>query len=239
MSKSVLITGGNSGIGFASAELFKEAGYAVYIVGSDRNKTEEMADKIKAYPIVANLKYIDSIVEIASKFHNDNLDVLINNAAVAKFNYFSDISLEDYQEQFSINFKAPFFLTQKLAPSLIKCKGSVVNVSSIITRSSVPGLSLYAATKGALESLTKSLAVELAPQHVRVNAICPGGTQTPILDKMDVPNISLAEFKKKVDYSRAIKRLATPEEIARVIFTLSESTYSTGSIWTVDGGVSS
>ncbi len=237
MKKSVLITGGNSGIGFATAKLFKENGYFVTITGRNSQRVKEAAEELGVSSLVGDMGTPDDLKQIASGFIETGLDVLVNNAAIAKFMPLSMCNLEDYNSFFTINIRGPLLLTQELLTALEQKRGVVVNVSSAVVNNGLSNAALYAASKGAMDAYTKSLAVELAPLGIRVNAVSPGATDTPIIQKLGLPDALLPEIKKQQEALIPLKRWGKPEEIAQVIVAQAEATYVTGSIWNVDGGV--
>ena len=121
--------------------------------------------------------------------------------------------------------------------ALEKKSGCIINISSIITRRGGPGFGIYAATKGAIESITRNLAIELAPKKIRINAICPGAIDTPMFDKFGLPEDQSAAAKEYALSTIPLGRFGDPSEIAQVVISQAESTYVTGAIWHVDGGV--
>ncbi len=234
---NVLVTGANSGIGFATAQRFKQAGYEVYMSGRDKKKIQLAADKLNAYPICADLSDNSATDEISSIFQDSGLDVLVNNAGVAGYTPVGSYSAQDLETHFQVNVVAPLLLIQALLPALKQRKGCITNVSSVITRRGAAGFSIYAASKGAIEASTRTLALELASEDVRINAVCPGPIDTPIFSKMGFPQQGIADIHNKVISTVPMHRLGTAEEVAEVIFAQSVASYVTGSIWTVDGGV--
>lgn len=235
--KTALITGGNSGIGYATAALFKQQGYDVTITGRDAGRVDQAATQIGVSGIVADMAKLEDIQRIAQYFSNRPLDVLVNNAAVAKFMPISEHSPEDFQLFFDTNIRGPLALIQALLPSLQQASGSIVNVSSAVTRNGLPNASLYAATKGAMDSFTLSLARELAPQGIRINTVLPGAIDTPILAKLGVPPEAIAAIRAQQESMIPLGRYGQPEEVAQVILAQAQASYVTGAIWTVDGGV--
>lgn len=236
MRKTVLITGGNSGIGFATANLFAQNGYKVYITGRSEEKITKAASKISATPILADMINPDAPKEIAKHFAS-GLDVLVNNAGLARFANLNQITKTMFEELFSVNIISPIMLIKELSTALAKKQGSVVNVSSVITHKGIPTATVYAATKGALEAATRCLALELAPENIRVNAIAPGGVDTPIIQKLGLNQNQIIELQTKQEKNIPMNRYGKPEEIAHIIFALAEATYVTGSVWRADGGV--
>ena len=238
MKKNVLVTGGNSGIGYATAKLFSERGYAVTISGRNASRVMDAAQTLHVEGVVADVSNYDDVVDLASRFNETGLDVLVNNAAIARFMPLESINKADYDEFFYTNIRGPMLLMQSLLPALRKNGGSVVNISSIITNNGLPNASLYAATKGAIEAFTKSLALELAPQRIRVNAVSPGAVDTPLIAKLGLNEEQIKAARSQMESTIPLSRYAKPEEIAEVVWAQAESTYTTGAVWAVDGGVS-
>ncbi len=237
MRKTVLITGGNSGIGYSTARLFNEKGYSVFIAGRNRERVEKAADQLGATPIVADMSDLDDVVNLAGHFYEIGLDVLVNNAAVARFMPLTALNNDHFAEFFETNFLGPMMLIKELLPALEKKQGSIVNVSSVITSKGIAFGSLYAATKGALDAATRSLALELAPRKIRVNVVAPGAIDTPIIQKLGLDDQQIKELRKRQEADIPMHRYGDPEEVAQVILAQAESTYVTGSVWRVDGGV--
>lgn len=235
--KSVLITGGNSGIGFATAELFKQHGYQVTITGRDAARVDQAATQLGVAGIVADMAKLEDIQHIAEHFSNRPLDVLVNNAAIAKFMPITEHRPEDFQSFFDTNIRGPMALIQALLPSLQQASGSIVNVSSAVTRNGLPNASLYAATKGAMDSFTLSLAREFAPQGIRINTVLPGAIDTPILAKLGIPQEAISAIRAQQESLIPLGRYGQPMEVAQVILAQAQASYVTGAIWTVDGGV--
>lgn len=236
MDKIALITGGNSGIGYATAYALCQKGCQVFITGRDAERLETAAKQLGATAIVAEMEDMAALKLIADRFEN-GLDYLVNNAAVARFMPLEDIAPADYTEFFNTNIRGAMTLIQALTPALAQRQGSVCNVSSAIVNNGLANGSLYAATKGALEALTRSLALELAERHIRVNVVSPGATETAILDKLGMSVEQRQQVRKKHESTIPLKRYAQADEVANVIVAQLESTYVTGSIWSVDGGV--
>lgn len=237
MKKNALVTGGNSGIGYATAKLLAEHGYAVTISGRNQAALETAANELHVEAITADMGNLQDIAKLAAHFSESGLDVLINNAAAAKFQSVSAITPADFDEIFHINVRGPLILLQGLLPALEKRRGSVTTVSSVIVIKGIPNASLYAASKGAVEAYTRTLAKELAPRGIRVNAVAPGAIDTPIVDKIGLSKEQLQAMRKMQEANIPMGRYGEPVEVAKVILAMAESSYVTGAIWRVDGGV--
>jgi NAD(P)-dependent dehydrogenase (short-subunit alcohol dehydrogenase family) len=237
MTKTVLITGGNSGIGYAAAQLFRDKGYSVTIVGRDVEKVEGAATELDINAFVADMANIDDIKRLGEHFYEMGLDALVNNAAICQVSPIGTYSEEQFERHFQTNVRGPLFLTQELLPALEKRQGGVTFVSSIITVHGAAGAGLYAASKGAIEGATRTLALELAPKKIRVNVVSPGAVDTPMFTKMGLTDEQQQMLVDQHIANIPLKRFAEPAEVAEVIHAQIESSYVTGSIWTVDGGV--
>ena len=235
--KTALVTGGNSGIGYETARLFKQNGYNVTITGRNKEKLKIAAEQLGVAFILADLANLEALKKIATYYHK-GLDVLVLNAGIAKFNPLVDSDITKYDEIMDINVKGSYFLIQYLVPNLKMKNGSICFVSSAIVNNGLNNASLYALSKGAIDAVVKILAVELAP-NVRVNAISLGAVRTPILEKYGLPKEKLEKRIQNFELSIPLKRYANPMEIAHTIFSQVTATYVTGAIWEVGGGIHS
>src|SRR6185312_6139430 len=235
-----IVTGGGSGMGAAIAETFAREGAHVAVVDVDGDAAKKVARKIgnTAMPLqcdVTRRSDIDAVVvEVASKF--GGLNALVNNAGVAHVNKpVLDIDEKEFDRVFAVNVKGLFMFTQAVVP-LMKGKGGVIiNIGSTAGLRPRPGLSAYNATKGAVHNLTKTLAVELAPDKIRVCAIAPVATDTPLLPTFLGPAPGMRE---KFIATVPLGRLATAQDIADAALFLAsdEAKFLTGNIMEVDGG---
>lgn len=233
---SVVITGAAGGIGTATCNVFLDAGYKV--IGVDRRKTTGRAYEMITFDISglgckdeSCLKFFEHIKDLV----NGRLDVLINNAAIQIFKPIDQINNEDWIETLNTNLLAPFWLIQSLLPLLRNAKGSVVNIASIHAKVTKSKFTLYTTSKGALMSLTRTLALELAPD-VRVNAVVPAATDTPML-RAGFEN-DPEGFKALGEY-HPMQRIARPEEVGHVALFLAspQASFITGSAYSIDGGI--
>ena len=237
MRKIALVTGGSSGIGYATAQLLKEKNYDVIISGRNAEKVAEVAQEMGARSLAADMADVDDLGRLASEFSDSGLDILVNNAGTIKFVPIGQYDAQQFSTHFDTNVRGPLLLIQALLPALEMRKGSITTISSIIVTHGAPGAALYAATKGAVEAFTRTLALELAPKNVRINAVAPGAIDTPIFSKMGLTQEQQAMLAEQHKASIPMGRLGSPQEVAQVVVAQLESTYVTGSVWTVDGGV--
>jgi 3-oxoacyl-[acyl-carrier protein] reductase len=236
-----LVTGASRGIGRASALALASAGAQVLVhFSSGHREANSVVSEIverggKAETVGADLQQSDGPHILARQVRaiaGDRLDVLIANAGISKAASIEDTTLEDFDRQFAVNVRAPFFLVQQLLPIMVS-GASIVFVSSLAAHSAVGALPAYAATKGAIDTLVKHFASALGPRGIRVNAIAPGVVAT------DMSNFTKTDSGRDVTLGmQAIKRVAQPEDIApAVVFLASdEARWVTGESLRVDGG---
>jgi NAD(P)-dependent dehydrogenase (short-subunit alcohol dehydrogenase family) len=239
--KVAVVTGGNSGIGLASAQLLHAEGAKVAIMGRDR-KTIDSAlktigeDSLGFAGDVSSIKDLEAFMsEVKSKF--GKIDTLFVNAGIAKSSPISDASEAFYDEMFGINVKGAFFTVQKALP-LLKDGGTIVMCTSIVSHYGMANSSVYAGTKAALRSFVQCLAAELLPRGIRVNCVSPGPIETPILARSGVDANTLSSIKEYLTQTIPMKRMGKPEEVAKAVLYLAsdESSFTTGSEIMVDGG---
>lgn len=249
--KRALVTGGSDGIGLAIAEAFAREGADLLIVGRDAGKLEaaretlatEAKGEASVETVSADLATSVGIDAVASHIGQSGrpLDILVNNAGVAYFVPFEAIGAEQFQHSFALNVTAAFFLTQRLLPHL-GANASIINISSYFASKMIPKRpsSLYSLSKGALNSSTKSLAFELGPRGIRVNAIAPGTIDTAMRRKsiVNLPAEAQAELKAYVERSYPLGRIGRPSDIAGIAVHLAsdEAAWTSGGIFAVDGG---
>ncbi len=240
--KTAVITGGNSGIGLATAKLFVQEGAQVVIIGRD-GKTLDSAIQMlggKAIAIkadVASLTQIDAAAkDVAAKF--GRIDILFVNAGIAEFTPYDQVSEAFFDKTFDINVKGAFFTVQKFVP-LLNDGATVLFTTSVGNQKGWPNINVYAASKAAVRSLTRTLAAELQPRQIRVNAISPGAIETPIYGRMGLPPEAVQQMAQGILAQTPMHRFGSADEVARVamFLTSTESSYLTGSEIAVDGGL--
>ncbi|RUX00564.1 MULTISPECIES: SDR family oxidoreductase [unclassified Mesorhizobium] len=248
--KRALITGGSDGIGLAIAEAFLREGADVLIVGRDAGKLEAARQKLTASGPVGTVETLSADLATSpgiaaavehAKASGRPLDVLVNNAGVAYLVPFETVSEAQFQHSFALNVSAAFFLTQGLLQHF-GTGASVINISSYFADKMIPKRpsSLYSLSKGALNSLTKSLAFELGPRGIRVNAIAPGTVDTAMRRKTvdNLPVEAKAELKAYVERSYPLGRIGRPDDLAGMAVYLAsdEAAWTSGAIFAIDGG---
>jgi NAD(P)-dependent dehydrogenase (short-subunit alcohol dehydrogenase family) len=235
--KRTLITGSTDGIGAATARLFATEGAEVIVSGRDAGRGELVASGIVAAGgtakfVHADLTDIESVRRLAGQA--GDVDILVNNAATSTAVATVDLPVEQYDQVFALNVRAPFFLTAALAPSMVaRGSGSIVNISSGAATTPMAGLAAYTASKAALNALTRAWALEFSPSGVRVNTVSPGPTLTPKVEPIaDIPMI------REYVGATLLGRHATTLEVASVVlFVASDlASYMTGALVPVDGG---
>lgn len=239
--KTAVVTGGNSGIGYAAAKRFLEEGATVIITGRNEKAVEEAARSLGkgAHGIVADAGQMKDLGTIREKVAaiSGSVDILFSNAGVALFAPFEQTTETMFDANMDINFKGTFFTVQKLLP-LIPEGGSVILNATILVHSGLETGTAYSASKGAVLSFCKTLAIELAGKNIRVNCISPGPVATPIYGKMGMPEDVLQEFAAGVQAKIPLKRFGSPDDVAAAALFLAsdESSFMTGTEVTVDGG---
>jgi NAD(P)-dependent dehydrogenase (short-subunit alcohol dehydrogenase family) len=240
--KVAVVTGGNSGIGLATAKRFQEEGAKVAILGRSRKTLDEAVKTIGNGVVavqgdVAKLTDLDKLyTEVSQKL--GRIDILFVNAGVAKFVPFAETSESAYDEQFDINIKGAYFTIQKALPLLNHGASIILNIS-VVDQKGTAGASAYAATKAALRSLARTTAAELAGRGIRVNTVAPGPIVTPIFGRTGLPQEAIDEFAKEIAAQVPMKRFGQPEEVAGAVAFLAsrDASYITGVEINVDGGL--
>jgi NAD(P)-dependent dehydrogenase (short-subunit alcohol dehydrogenase family) len=240
--KVAVVTGGNSGIGLATAKRLQEEGARVAIAGRSKKTLDEAVKTIgngvlAVQADVSKLPEVDKLfAEVAKKL--GKIDVLFVNAGVAKFAPFSDTPENVYDEQFDINTKGAYFTIQKAIPFLNDGASIILN-TSVVDALGSPNTSAYAATKAALRSFARTAASELVGRGIRVNTVAPGPIVTPIFGRTGLPQEAIDDFAKGVLTKVPMKRFGQPEEVAGAVAFLAsqDASYITGVEINVDGGM--
>src|SRR2546423_5038422 len=240
--KVAVVTGGNSGIGLATAKRLQEEGARVVIAGRSKKTLDEAVKSIGNGVLalqadVAKLSDVDHLYkEVSQKL--GKIDVLFVNAGVAKFAPLTQTSEGLFDEQFDINIKGAYFTIQKAIPFLNDGASVILNTSVAGIKGTV-GASAYSATKAALRSLARTAAAELAERGIRVNTVAPGPIETPLFGRTGLPKEALDEFLRDALAKIPLKRIGQPDEVAGVVAFLasSDASYITGVEIHVDGGM--
>ena len=242
-NKVAVITGGNSGIGLASAKLFKEQGATVIITARNQQRLEETKaaygeyfDEIYATD-VSKVNELETFFNTVGEKHG-TIDILFLNAGVALFAPIEEITEEFFDTQFGVNVKGVLFGVQKALPYL-KQGSTVLLTTSVVNQIGMPNSAVYAATKGALRTVNKTLAAELLPRGIRVNSVSPGPIETPIFAKMGMEESQLDEMAQGIVSQVPLGRFGQSEEVAKTALFLAsdDSSYVVGAELEVDGGM--
>ncbi|CAL9520904.1 SDR family NAD(P)-dependent oxidoreductase [Streptomyces sp. enrichment culture] len=241
--RTVVITGGGTGIGRAAAHAFAAEGARVLVVG---RRTAVLAQTAQGHtgihPFGADLSdpRTPRAVVAAAERELGGIDVLVNNAVTMESAPLGRIDPENTRGQVATNLLAPLFLTQEALPFLEASKGLVINVTTAGNQRGWPGHSVYGATKAALDFLTRTWALELAPKGVRVAGIAPGPVDTPIAEHAGLDPEGIARLRARQRNRVPLGRVGRPEEVAWWMVALArpEASFATGLVLPVDGGAS-
>lgn len=238
-----LVTGASSGIGAAVAIAFAESGWEVMAAGRDEGRLEEVADVSEhiatwSGELTESEDCDELVADAVDEF--GAIDCLVNSAGILLRGNAEETTDEMWRETLSINLDAAFYLSRAALQHLIKSEGSIINVASYWGLKGGERALAYSASKGGLIMLTKAMAVDHAADGLRVNAICPGGVDTPLLSQeVAAADGDVAEFLELVAEDSPNKRIATPEDIAALtLFLASDAArHITGTAMPIDGGL--
>jgi len=240
--KVAVVTGGNSGIGLATAQRFAAEGAHVYITGRRQAELDEAVRQVGKHVTgvqgdVSNLGDLDRLFAQIER-EKGKLDVVFANAGVAKVAPFGTITEEFYESIFNVNVKGLLFTVQKALP-LLPDGASIILNASISTSKGLPTNSVYAATKAAVRSFARTWTTDLKERRIRVNAVSPGPIDTPGLNNLLASSEAGLQRRKMISSTVPLGRLGTPDEIARAVVFLAsdDSSYVTGIELFVDGGI--
>lgn len=237
--KNIIVTGGSRGIGKCLVENLAKDGYNVLL---NYNKSENHAKKIqndlKEEGIeiqifkadVSKREEVNKMIEFALKKWN-NIDVLINNAGIARLQMFQDVTEDDWNEVINTNLKSAFYTTQEVLPNMLHHKkGCIINISSIWGIVGASCESVYSVSKAGIDALTKSLAKELGPSHIRVNSIAPGVIDTDMNSSLD------KKIKEEIKNETPLGKIGKPIDVYKCAKWLIEDEFTTGQVISVNGG---
>lgn len=241
-NKIALVTGGNSGIGLAAAQAFAKEGARVAIAGRDPETLKQAKASIGTNAIaiqadVSKLADVDRVIAETAKIAG-RIDVLFVNAGIGNFLPIEASDEAFFDRLFATNVKGAYFTIQKALPHMREGSSIVINASSVVELG-LPNSSVYTATKAAIASLARSLALELGPRGIRLNVVNPGPTETPIFGRMGLSDDVVREMTAQITASVPMKRFGAPEEVARAVLFLAsdEASFVHGASLGVDGGM--
>lgn len=241
--KVVVITGASSGIGAGAAEYLSTLGAKLVLTGRNEENLKKVAGKCKGevLPLVSDVTIeadrVSLIEKTLKKF--GKLDVLVNNAGIGDFGGINSTSMDAFDKVMNTNMRSVFHLTQLATPHLIKTKGNIVNISSVAGLRAFASATSYCMSKAALDQFTKCLALELAPQGVRVNSVNPAVIVTNFVHAMGMDAAAYQDFLKKAVTTHPLGRVGSVEDTAYAIAFLAcntTSSFVTGTNLAVDGG---
>ncbi len=238
--KKAVIIGGTSGMGLATAKMLIEGGAGVLVTGLSKAGLESAKEEIGelAFVVSSDARSLTDIDALASRVKSEfgTFDLLSVSAGFSIPTPLENMTPAVYEEMFNVNAKGPFFAIQKLTP-LINRGGAIVLTTSVANVKGLPGQAAYAGAKAALRSFARTLATELLPREIRVNAVTPGPIDTPILDKVFGNKDAVAQVKQHMLGVIPMKRFGKSEEIAKaVLFLAFDATFTNGHELPVDGG---
>ncbi|WP_213776837.1 glucose 1-dehydrogenase [Caballeronia sp. dw_276] len=240
--KVAVITGGNSGMGLATAQLFAKEGAKVIITGRRQKQLDEAVESIGANAEgvlgdVSKLSDLDKLHDhVKAKY--GRVDVIFANAGLGSLAPIDQVTEAQFDETFNVNVKGAYFTVQKLLP-LVPDGGSIILNASIASSKGMEAFSVYSATKAAVRSLARTLTTDLKARRIRVNAISPGPIDTPIFGKTGLTDEQIEGFKSGITSQVPLGRIGLSEEIAKPALFLAsdDSSYISGIELTVDGGL--
>jgi NAD(P)-dependent dehydrogenase (short-subunit alcohol dehydrogenase family) len=240
-AKVAVVTGGNSGIGLATAKRFAAEGAHVFITGRrqaelDRAAAEIGANAIAVHADSSNLADLDRLYDLV-KDKVGRIDILFANAGVGEFAALAEITEDHYDKIFDINVKGVLFTVQKALP-LFRDGGSIILNASVVASMGTPAFSVYSATKAAVRNFARTWILELADRGIRVNAVSPGPIATPGLDGLGKTEEQSRQFQAGMIAGIPLGRLGTPDEVAKAVVFLAsdDSSFVNGAELFVDGG---
>lgn len=240
-NKITVVTGGNSGIGYASAKKLMKQGATVIITGRNTAKVQKAADELGVTGIVADVTDLKAVERAVDQVKNEfgNVDILFVNAGIFQPAAVGQITEEMFDHQVGINFKGAVFTIEKFLP-ILNDGASIINLASVNACAGMSNTAVYAASKAALNSYTRIAATELAPRNIRINSVNPGPVSTPIFSKTGMSEEQIIGFTEAMQDRIPLNRFGEPEDIAELVSFLAsdKSSFITGGEYKIDGGVS-
>ncbi|MFP3591228.1 SDR family oxidoreductase [Chryseobacterium sp. SIMBA_038] len=241
-NKLAIVTGGNSGIGYATAKELIAEGAKVIITGRRKEAIEKAAEELGAIPFVADQGKLEDIESLKTEVENQygKVDILFINAGITgTLGSIENMSSENFDQVMNINFRGAYFTLSKFIP-LLNDGASVVFLSSNVATTHKPNSSVYQASKAALNSIAKTAAAELALRKIRVNMVSPGPTKTEIMTKAGLDEATLDGLNDWLINAIPLRKMGTAEDVAKAVIYLSDNTiasFMTGTEILIDGGM--
>ena len=241
--KVTVITGGGSGIGEAICKKFTASGANVIIIDTNEIEGERVAQETNAYYLNCDISDPKSVQETFKKIESNHgfTEILINNAGIAHIGKITETSPEDFDKIMNVNVRGSYLCIKASIAAMIKNKkGCILNMASVASNLGIPDRFAYSTSKGAVYTMTLSVARDFVDQGVRCNCICPARVHTPFVDNYLRENYpgNEEEMFKKLEATQPIGRMAKPEEIASLAAYIcsDEASFVTGSAFDIDGG---
>ncbi len=241
--KVAVVTGASKGIGASIAKHFAEEGAAVVVnysssrADADRVVAEITSNGGKAIAVQANVAKQDDVRRLFAEAREafGPLDILVNNAGIYEFAPLENVTAEHFHKMFDLNVLGLLFATQEAVKHFGPAGGNIINLSSIVSLTAVPNAAVYSATKAAVDAVTRSLAAELGPRHIRVNAISPGMVET---EGVKSAGIGESDLRKQIESQTPLGRIGQPQDIATaaVFLASNDSAWITGESLRISGG---
>ena len=244
--KVAIVTGGSKGIGAGVCEVFCEEGAHCFVIARHAEAIDATVAELrraggKADGLVCDVSKSDSVRAMADEVCGKagRIDILVNNAGYHNSKGIETLTEEDWDSLVDTNLKSMFLCTKHALSHLKKSRGVVINMSSMVGLVGQPNACAYAATKGGIIAMTKNLAIDLAPYGIRVNVICPGWIQTPLVEEWFDKQADPAEARRYIYSQHPIGRIGTPREVGKAALFLAteDSAFTTGSVLECDGGI--
>lgn len=238
-NKVAVVTGGNSGIGYATAQELKSQGASVIITGRRKEALGKAAEELNVDSILADQSRLSDterlVKEVKEKY--GKVDTLVINAGFGAYIPIEETTEEQFDEIMNVNFKGAYFTLSKFSPILNE-GASLIFISSITANIAMLHTTVYAASKAAINSLVKTAAIELAPRQIRVNAVNPGVTKTALFSKSGMDENTVNGLLETMKGQIPLRKVGTSEEVAKLVVHLAsdDASFITGSEFTIDGG---
>ena len=243
-NKLVMITGASGGVGYECASLFASEGANVFLVGRDSARLQIASRKLAKMSGVhlnhlagdiCQSTFAGEAFKFATQAFNQPVDILVNNAGAIVRSDAINTTDDQWREVMAVNVDSVFYLSRAAARQMPE-GSAIVNISSTCGQVGVAGLAAYCAGKGAVNQLTRAMALELAPRKISVNAVAPGAIDSPMLYAMHATGVSREQVQKENLAQIPIGQLATPQDVARAVLFLASEPHVTGTVLALDGG---